>query len=96
MIKKKELDTQIEQINQNIGSFKNQIEFFEKKEKEIENKIKELATQDSKKFIKKIDFVKDLRQIILNTVINRKEEIKNEIVNYIKEYLDKLRKPIIC
>ncbi|MDK2839241.1 MAG: sulfur modification protein DndD [Thermosipho sp. (in: thermotogales)] len=87
---KKELENQIETINQKIGEFNKQIEFFEKEEKEIERELGELAIDDSNKIFEKIKFVELLQQIITNTIINRREEIKKEILDYIKEYLEKL------
>jgi DNA sulfur modification protein DndD len=87
---KKELENQIEIINQKIGEFNNQIKFFEKEEKEIESELKNLAIGDSNRIFEKIKFVEDLQQIIINAITNRRDEIKKEILEYIKEYFGKL------
>jgi len=69
---------------------KKQIEFLETEERNKEEEINNLATKDSEIFVKKINFVKEIEQIILNTIVSRLEDIKKEIISYTKEYIDKL------
>ncbi|WP_232617974.1 hypothetical protein [Thermosipho africanus] len=89
-LKKKQIEAQKDHLSERIGSLKNQIEFLETEERNKEEEINKLATKDSKIFVKKINFVKEIEQIILNTIVSRLEDIKKEIISYTKEYIDKL------
>jgi len=82
------LQKALETQSENIGITAENIKNLEQRHKEIEEQIRQLISNDieSKKNLSKADFVKQLSEIINNTVEQRKAQIRKEIERYTMDY----------
>ena len=87
-----ELQKMLENLSERIAVTEENVRSLEQGIMEKERRIREIVSDDeeSQKNLSKADFVEHLQRIVNETVGRRKAQIRQEIENYTKQYLNSL------